>query len=167
VCCFVTCLVKQKLTAIKKHLITGLLFLLLAVAGNAQGTYSIKNMQQVSSEELNLYYQKALNLEQTGETLAITGAAAGLIGILGAATQNSNCSSGGSSVLCVTAAALISGGVAATIIGFTMYMTGISRIDKIRKVQFSNSYKLELIPGRFYCSHPPNYPTGITLRITF
>jgi len=140
---------------------------LLVVAGNAQGTYSVKNLQRASSEELNLYYQKAMNLERMGETLAITGAAAGLLGILGGAALNDDCSSGETSVLCVTAATLMAGGVAATIIGFTMYMTGISRIDKIRKVQFSDSFQLEVIPGGFYCSHPQNYPTGITLRISF
>lgn len=140
---------------------------MLVVAGNAQGTYSLRNLQQLSNEELNLYYQKAVNLERKGETFAITGAAAGLIGILGGAALNDDCSSDGTRVLCVTAATLMAGGVAATIIGFTMYMTGISRIDKIRKIQFSNSFQLELIPGGFYCSYPQNYTSGITLRITF
>lgn len=140
---------------------------MLVVAGNAQGTYSVKNLQKVSGEELNLYYQKAMNLERMGETLALTGAAAGLIGILGGAILNDDCSSGDTSILCITAATLMAGGVAATIIGFTMYMTAITRIDRIRKVQFSDSFQLELIPGGFYCSHPQNYLTGITLRITF
>ncbi|WP_163323421.1 hypothetical protein [Draconibacterium mangrovi] len=141
--------------------------MLLVFAGNAQRTYSVKNLQQVSEEELNLYYQKAINLERRGEFLAITGGAAGLIGILGGAALNDDCSSGGTSVLCVTVATLMTVGVAATIIGFTMYMTGISRIDRIRKVQFADSFQLELIPGGFYCSHPQNYTSGITLRISF
>lgn len=164
---FVTCVVNQKLTAIKKFFVTGLFFLLLVVAGNAQRTYSVKNLQQLSNEELNLYYHKAMNLERMGETLSIAGAAAGLVGVLGGAVLNDDCSSAGSSVLCATAATLMAGGVAATIIGFTMYMTGISRLDRIRSVQFSDSFQLELIPGGFYCSHPQNYPSGITLRITF
>ncbi|WP_319502622.1 hypothetical protein [uncultured Draconibacterium sp.] len=108
-----------------------------------------------------------MNLERMGETLALTGAAAGLLGILGGATLNDDCSSGGRGIMCITVATLMAGGVAATIIGFTMYMTGISRIDRIRKVQFSNSFQLEIIPGGFYCSYPQSSPAGITLRISF
>ncbi|WP_319480908.1 hypothetical protein [uncultured Draconibacterium sp.] len=144
-----------------------MIFLLLVVAGNAQRTYSVKNLQQISGEDLNLYYQKAMNLERTGETLALAGAAAGLIGILGGATLNDDCSSGGRGIMRITAATLMAGGVAVAIIGFTMYITGISRIERIRKVQFSNSLQMEVIPGGFYCSHPQSSPTGITLRISF
>nr|WP_321357135.1 hypothetical protein [uncultured Draconibacterium sp.] len=127
----------------------------------------MRNLKQASNEELTLYYQKARNLEWKGETLCVVGAAAGLVGILGGAALNDDCSSGGSGILCITAATLMTGGVAATIIGFTMYMTGISRIDRINKVQFFQSIKMEVLPGHFYSWRTKNYPTGITLRITF
>ncbi|WP_319590023.1 hypothetical protein [uncultured Draconibacterium sp.] len=148
-------------------MIIGIIFLLLVSTGNAQSFYSSRNLSQLSEEELTLYYHKALILERQGETLAITGAAAGLLGLLGGAVLNNRCSSAGDDIMCITAATFLGAGVAATIIGFTMYFTGITRINKINQIQLTQSLHLEFSPEVFYSFQHQNYKPGITLQFHF
>ena len=114
-----------------------------------------------------MYYQKSLNLERKGEIIALTGGAAGLLGILGGAFTQKNSSTGNSDVLVITSATLLIGGSIATIVGFSMYMTGASRVNRINKIQYAESFRLELFPDIMYCRQTQNYHSGITLRIRF
>ena len=114
-----------------------------------------------------MYYQKSLNLERKGEIIALTGGAAGLLGILGGALTQKNSSTGNSDVLVITSATLLIGGSIATIVGFSMYMTGSSRVNRINKIQYAESLRFELFPDITYCWQTQNYHSGIALRISF
>lgn len=167
-CYFVTCKVNQKLTTIKTHLLIGSILLLLACSGNAQSAYSLQNLKQASSEELRVYYQKSLNLQRNGEITALTGGIVGLLGILaGAAITDNNSSNGNSNVWGITAATMLVGGSVATVVGFSMYMTGASRINRINEIRNTELLRLELTPNVFYCGQLRNYQPGITLRVSF
>lgn len=150
------------------RLILCLIFTVLIFSANAQSTYSSKNLRQLSSEELFLYYQKSSNLERKGEIIALTGGVVGLLGILaGVIVTDNNSSDRSSDLLVATSAAMITGGSIATIVGFTMYMTGASRISRINNIQHVELLRMELIPGTFYSMHTQKYQPGVTLRICF
>ena len=115
-----------------------------------------------------MYYQKSLDLERKGEIIALTGGAVGLLGILaGTLGTDNNSSNGDSNLLVITAATIIAGGSAATVTGFSLYITGSSRINRINKIQTAESLRLEIIPGGFYCGPVRNYQPGITFRMSF
>jgi|GEM_PF-963990 len=165
---FVTYSLNQKSLVIKKRLFIGLSFLLLIFSGQAQGTYSMQNLTKISSEELFVYYQKSLNLERKGEIVALTGGVVGLLGILaGALITDNNPPNESKNAVDIAAVTMIAGGSAATIIGFSMYMTGASRVNRINKIQNTELFQMELIPNAFYCEHIRKYQHGITLRISF
>ena len=150
------------------RIIICLILLLFVFSGNAQRTYSSKRLKQLSHEESSLYYQKSLALERKGEKLALTGAAVGLLGILtGALVTDNNSSVGNSNVLGIAAGAMMMGGSVATIVGFSLYMIGTFRVDKINKIHYTNSLQIEVSPGYFHCMHTQNYQSGITFRISF
>ena len=148
------------------RIIICLILLLFVFPGNAQRTYSSKRLKQLSREESSLYYQKSLALERKGEKLALTGAAVGLLGILTGALVTDN-NVGDSNVLGIAAGAMMMGGSVATIVGFSLYMTGTFRVDKINKIHYANSLQIEVSPVCLHCMHTQNYQSGITFRIRF
>lgn len=144
------------------------MFTLLIFSANAQNTYSTRNLQQLSSEELFLYRQKSANLQRKGEIVALTGGVVGLLGILaGVIVTDNNTSDEDSDFLVATSAAMITAGSIATIVGFSFYMTGSSRINRINKIQFTNSLRLELNPGILYSSHNHEFHPSLTLKMSF
>lgn len=115
-----------------------------------------------------MYHQKSMNLQRKGEIVALTGGAVGLLGILlGTVATDTNSSNGDLNMLGLTAAVMMAGGVAATVTGFTFYVMGASRTNKINKVRTAEALRFELIPGGFYCREIQNCQTGITLRMSF
>ena len=165
---FVPWFVNQKLAVIIRHLTICLIFLTLIFSCNAQGTYALHNLKKVSCEQLFVYYQKSLNLERKGEIIALTGGVVGLLGILaGAAITDNNSSNGNLNLLELTAASMIAGGSIATVIGFSFYMTGATRINRINKIKTVELLRLELIPNAFCLGPNRNYQPAIIIRMSF
>lgn len=100
--------------------------------------------------------------------VALTGGVVGLLGILaGVIVTDNNTSDEDSDFLVATSAAMITAGSIATIVGFSFYMTGSSRINRINRIQFANSLRLELNPGILYSSHNHEFHPGLTLKMSF
>jgi len=146
----------------------GLTLLLLVLSSNAQRIYSSQNLKQLSSDELFLYQRKSLELKKKGEILTFAGTGVGLLGIvMGTVATDSNSSDGDLNAVTVTAATMLVGGGVASTIGLTMYFTGYSRVNRINRIQYAESLRLEIVPCGFYCKHTQNYQRGITLRLRF
>jgi len=151
-----------------RYAIISVSILLFIYSGYAQRTYSINNLQQLSASDLDLYHQKSMNLQRNGEIMAITGGVVGLAGILAGTLISDNSSSNVSlNALTFTSAAIITGGTVATIVGFSLYVTGASRVSRINKIQNTEVLRLEIMPDTFYCGHIQSCQTGIKLRISF
>ncbi|MDX8339769.1 hypothetical protein SLH46_11280 [Draconibacterium sp. IB214405] len=146
-----------------RHIVLCLILILAMFSANAQRTYSTKNLERLSSEELFLYYQKSLNLQDKGQYVAFIGVPMALVGIV----AGSLAGGGDSDFLVATSATLMAVGSAASIIGFTLFMAGSTRVDRINKVRRTYAMQLELLPGGLYCTQTHNYTPGITLRLKF
>lgn len=145
----------------------GSILLLLVLSCNAQRIYSSQNLKQLSSDELFLYKHKSMELKKKGEILTFAGTGVCLLGIVIGAATDSNSSNGDLNAATITAATLLAGGALTSTIGLTMFFTGDSRVNRINRIQYAESLRLEIIPCGFYSKHSQNYQTGLTLHLSF
>lgn len=146
----------------KKIIIILILFFSVLVS-QAQKDYSQENLEQVSQEELDIYFNKAVKLHKTGKTLMITGAVsiwgAVVFGIIGPNDLSTP----------VIAAVIGAVGIGVLGVGIPMNKTGKNRVERINTIK-NTSYddiKIDLKPCAQYNFTTQNYQPGITLKIRF
>ena len=138
-----------------------LLIILLAMGSWAQGFYSQKNLEKVTTEDLSEYLTKALSLKKTGGVMTLVG--------------SSTVIAGGALMLIDRETAFYIGffsgiaGLGITAIGIPVLATGSYRVKRISN-QWNKRYQgiiIDLVPYSFN-----NYLTrliqpGISLKVRF
>ena len=149
----------------KKKLTIGLFLILLAFTCQAQRIYSKENLTKASSEDLNLYYEKAKKIKKTGGVLTV----AGPLSAITAALLIGPIYSGGSGFLWMMDVGLFFAGIGATVIGIPTLITGHSRVKNIEAIKYAmnDGFKIDIVPSGIYNYASQNYQPGITLRIRF
>ncbi len=150
----------------KKIIIISVLCLLV-FSIQAQKPYSIENLQKLSTEELDVYYNKAFDLQKTGKILSIAGTVSAFTGVLlfDAAWSGSMGDEGTAAL----GGLMLLGGMGATIIGLPKLITGSSRLKRINDIISiaDNNIKLDLKPSAQYNLATQNFQPAVTLCIGF
>ena len=152
----------------KRIIIITILFLLVSmVQVQAQSRYSIENLQKLSQEELDVYYNKALKLQHTGRVFNLvglttlgTGVAIVIVGTIADADPWALIGVGLITEIIV---------IPSFVIGVPTNLTGKSRanrIDLIRNTAFRD-ITFDLMPTAQYNLITQNYQPAITLQIKF
>ncbi len=138
---------------------------LFAFSAQSQNLYTMENLQQASAEELDMYLNKAMNLQQAGKTVTIVG------GVVIGTTVLSSLIFADALELGVVFVVFFGGlaGLSALAVGIPMNITGKKRVERIESIQNSafNSPYLRIKPYTGYDSFTKNYHAGLTLGITF
>jgi len=128
-------------------------------------TYSVENLENSSSQELEYYRYKALKKQTNGKTIRTIGlgsivAGAGLV-VMG---QNE---SGWKGIGTMGIGAVLAGsGLITTFIGISVKSTGKSRVSRIDSLDKS-AFKIEMNPYINSDEVFNSYQTGIRLRVSF
>ncbi len=135
----------------------------------AQSPYSVENLQKLSQEELDVYYNKALKLQKTGRVFNIIGGTSlGVVGVCAVLGNDATFGVDSWAIIIIAGAGMIVGGTSFAI-GIPTNLIGksrVKRIDSIRNTAFKN-LTFDLIPGAQYNLITQNYQPALTLRIRF
>lgn len=147
----------------KTALCLALLIAVCVFTARAQEPYSNEFLEKASPEELDVYLNKALKLQQTGRTLNITGVA-----ILGG-TLVSSLLLADQLELGVVILAFFGGvaGLGTLAVGIPMNLTGKSRAERIRTYNNRGAVYLRFKPETQYHFATQNYKPALTLSICF
>jgi hypothetical protein len=164
---FVTCMLHQKLTSMKKLSAIGILLFFFAFTSFAQRTYSKQNLEQVSHEDLNFLFKKAQNIKKAGVIITVTASAIIITGLILQSAEGSHYLGE-----IYPSQVFIATGMLSLYVGVPLLVIGSSRVKKIKKVQKGkrttfDSLMMELAPCSFHNYIAQNYQTGVTLRIKF
>jgi hypothetical protein len=145
----------------KKFTIVALLLFLFAIEDKAQGLYSQKNLEKVSSEDLSLYLTKAQKLKKTGGVITIVGSSILVVGGVFIATDRETAFYTG--FYCGFA------GLGITAIGLPIHLTGSSRVRKVSKLLKTkhNTTLIDLVPCSLCNYQTQHILPGISLRMKF
>lgn len=123
-------------------------------------------LEKASNDELNFYLGKAKKTKKTGAIMSISGplAAAAGYGLMYASFSLSGDEPG-----FVFGTFLFFGGLASTLIGIPVLITGTSRVEKISNIKFqkSDGVAMNICPSVNYNYQNQNYQPGVTLSIRF
>jgi len=149
----------------KKFIIFIFLFFLVNQIGQAQGKYSIQNLQKASKEELKLYKDEALKLQKKGRIYSIVGLSSFGVAIFCAITGMDFGYFGpnvrNQALLDIGGGAMIVG-VISLAIGIPMSIKGRSRVERIMY-----DVNVDLRPSIQHNLATQNCQPGVTLRIRF
>ncbi len=146
----------------KKIIFISVLCLLVSFV-QAQKPYSVENLQNLSQEELDVYYNNALKLQKTGKTMTIIGicvvGGAGVFKILGP----NDLSTG------VLAGMLGIAGIGVLGVVIPMNLTGKARLERIHSIKNTafNDVGIKIQPCVQYNLATQNYQPAVTLLIRF
>ncbi|TLX70510.1 hypothetical protein E9993_22090 [Labilibacter sediminis] len=148
----------------KKTVIILFLFFISAGVIIAQNPYSLENLEKLSEQELDVYYNKALKLQKSGKTATRVG----LIS-LGASFLTIPLDDSGGMVAATTIMVVGIPALVTTIVGVSMNSTGKKRVERINLIKNSalNDINIYLGPCLQYNLAAKNYQSGITLKIKF
>ncbi len=148
----------------KKQVIIVLCFFLVGLASQAQRTYSLENLQRVSQEELDIYMNKALNLQKSGKTVRIVGTV--VFGTSAFILIGFGSHMGFEGFIYVYSGLA---GLAIMTTGITMNVTGKKRVERINMVKNTafNDIRIDLQPCAQYNLASHHYQPGISLKIKF
>ena len=151
----------KKPKIMKKIVLVGVFFILLAMACQAQSIYTMQNLKQASQENLDSYLKKAHKLKKAGAVVTITGSTLILTGIILVSTNQESAGYVGIYTTLV--------GLPIAVIGLPILITGSSRVKKINKIRnlVSDEIYFEIAPCSFHDNLAQNYQSGITLRLRF
>lgn len=151
----------------KKFSIIILLMFLCSFVSQAQKPYSVENLEKLSSEELNLYFNRAQKLQKDGKKVTNIGLitlGADVIFVTGLTkTGNLLTASGAIAGLAMYAA------LGTIAVGIPLKTTGKNRVERINKIKNTvyDNIKIDLKPCIQYSLVTQNYQPGITFRIRF
>ena len=146
-----------------------LLLLFVQLACYAQEEYSLENLEKSSPEELEMYLDKANNLQKSGKIVTIVGgsilgATAITIGTMAIIDQ-------GDWALAAAGVGILGGlaGVGTMSVGIPMNITGKKRVERIYAVKNSAFYEInvELSPCVQYNIATQDYQPGVLLKVRF
>ena len=135
------------------------------LVSQAQGKYSMENLEKLSQEELNIYLDEALKLKKDGKTVIIVGGAILGADVLYAILLGDEGGLGHVAVIVFTGLAAL--GTLA--VGIPMRITGKKRVERINTMKSTvfNGISIDLKPCAQYNFVTQNYQPGITLSISF
>ncbi|MEN8117758.1 MAG: hypothetical protein ABFS16_12305 [Bacteroidota bacterium] len=147
----------------KKIILLSILVLSLIVT-QAQKPYSQENLKNLSQEELDVYFNKALKLQKSGKTVTKVGAITVGVSVLAVLATSETLGMG--ALLFFIPAEL---GLGAVAVGVPMNITGKKRVERINTIKNTayDGIKIDLKPCAQYNLATQNYQPGITLRIRF
>jgi hypothetical protein len=148
-------------SVMKNFSIVALLLILFAMAGKTQGSYSQKNLEKASKEDLSLYLTKAQKQKKAGRVITIVGSSTVIAGGVLIATNRETAFYMGFFT------GLAGLGIAA--IGLPILATGSSRVKKVSKL-WKTKYSatlIDLVPCSLYNYGTQHIQPGISLRIRF
>lgn len=132
---------------------------------NQSKLYSLEHLQNISSEELDYYFFKAMKKKKTGMRLTIAGPITFGVGVL---LWASAWSGGSEAMLGIGSVFILTGGVV-TLVGIPMWATGTERVKRITefKNRIPNEVYLEISPYSFQFNQAQCHQVGISVKVRF
>ena len=143
-----------------------MIFLLTIFRIAAQNEYSNKNLQQLSTNELEQYLEKSVKLKRHGTTMCLIGAGSIATGVtMGSIAMNND---GWDSFGTNAGGILIAGGLLSVLIGTPLLITGSSRTKRINKfLPNSSDSSISILPDIQYQNKLYVHSSGVKIKITF
>ncbi|MCE4564033.1 hypothetical protein INQ51_06895 [Maribellus sp. CM-23] len=152
-----------------KKIVAGLILLLAVFATQAQLIYTQEHLETLSQEDLNVYLDRAVQLQKSGRTLNIVGASilgGTVLTIAGVALTATDDWALGAVVI-----AFFGGlaGFGTLAVGIPMNLTGKNRVNRINALQATsfNRLELDLKPCAQYNLISRSYQPGLSVKIRF
>ena len=143
--------------------------LAISVISHAQKPYSQENLQNLTNEELDVFYNKALKLQKTGRTLNIVGVSS--LGVTAvAAILGSDWGFGVDSwsLILIAGGGIIVGGTSLAI-GVPLNLTGKKRVEMINSIRGTtfNNININLQPCAQYNLMTQRYQPAVSVKVNF